>query len=435
MECAVVGKDIVMTRNSMDRRRFLAGLAAVGGAAAFPGWMRKATAGDKSFDNARAMVARYIEERKIANGVIAVGRAADEPVFISQGTYEIGGTGPKVGPDTLYRLFSMTKPVTGIAAMLLVEDGKIGLDQPLYEIFPSYRRMTVLVDPAKNLDARSAKNPILIRHLLTHTSGLTCGIMGNPLAKAYLEHGIFGAPISEAAEKLQPMPQTLEEMAEEAARLPLLFEPGTKWGYSIGLDVLGAVIEKVTGMTFSGFLQARLFAPLGMSDIFFRVPAEKLANLPPNYNVIEGQEARPFDVPPDTVYARESKLCYGGSGLVASARSYAKFDRMLLNEGTAGTARIMKKETVRTAMSNLMAPGVFGGWGGVKHGFGAGGRSVLTDEPGGFSKGAWGWDGAFSTTAWVDPARGFYAILMTQIPKDAYSLEPKFVQAVYKDLA
>lgn len=423
-----------MTRNSMDRRRFLTGLAAVGGAAAFPGWLKSGRTESSRFPASRALAARYIAERKFANAVIAVGRADGEPVFISLGTYEIGGEGPAVGPDTLYRLYSMTKPVTGIAAMLLVEDGSIGLDQPLYDIFPAYRRTTVLLDPAGGLDSRPAEKPILIRHLLTHTSGLTCSIMGNPLAKAYAVHGIFGARMSEAAEKRAPMPATLEAMAVEAAKLPLLFEPGTKWGYSIGLDVLGAVIEKVTGTSFDGFLRTRLFEPLGMDDIFFRVPPEKLANLPPNYNVIEGREPQKFDVPPDTVYARESALCYGGSGLVSSARSYAKFDRMLLNEGTAGPIRIMKKETVRTAMSNLMAPGVFGGWGSARHGFGAGGRSVLADEPGGFSKGAWGWDGAFSTTAWVDPARGFYAMLMTQIPKDAYSLEPKFVQAVYQDL-
>jgi len=424
--------------NTMNRRDFVTRLAAAGGAVAIPGWLKAALAEETKFANARALIARYIAEQKIANGVIAVGRADGEPEFVSQGTYELGGVGPKVGPDTLYRLASMTKPVAGIGGMLLVEDGKIGLDTPLYEIFPAFREMSVLVDPANLADVRPAKKPILIRHLMTHSSGLTTGIMSHALSKAYRERGIFGRRRPGEAGALRPLPETLEGMAVEAAAMPLLFEPGSKWEYSIGLDVLGAVIEKVTGTNFGLFLKTRLFEPLGMDDIFFRVPPEKLGNMPPNYNVpvgVEGAVPQKYDVPPDTSYA-STTLCFGGGGLVSSARSYAKFDRMILNEGMAGTTRVMKKETVRAAMTNMMEPGVTGGWASHPNlGFGAGGRVVLAQDPGGWSAGVWGWDGAFGTTAWVDPVKRFYTMMMVQIPKDAYSLEPKFVQAIYKDLA
>lgn len=413
----------------MDRRSFLTALGLASQGAALAG-LCKATPASGRHTVARDLIARYIAEKKIGNGVIAVGRAGRDPEYISQGTYEIGGVGPKAGPDTLHRVFSMSKPVTGMASMLLVEDSKISLDQPLYDIFPAFRKLTVMVDPQKNLDARPAQKPILIRHLLTHSSGLGYGVNPpSPLQRAYLDHGIVTYQVSVEAEKAQHRPKTLAALANEVAKLPVLFEPGSNWNYSIGLDIMGAVIEQVSGMPFDRFLQTRLFHLLGMTNTFFRIPAGKVHLLPTNYMRQQGGIVK-ADTPPDTIFAREPALQYGGTGLVSSARDYAKFCRMLLNLGTLGKTRIMKPETVILGMSNLLAPDVFAGDG---DGFGAGAQVVLKDVPGRHSAGAYRWDGAFGTVFWVDRARRFYAILMTQIPIRSYPLEDEFVEAVYID--
>lgn len=425
------GKAAVPVKAGIDRRSFLTTIGSATQGAAFAA-LCNAASGRLRIRAARGLIARYITEKKIGNGVIAVGEAGGEPDYISQGTYEIGGVGPKVSPDTLFRVYSMTKPITGMASMLLVENGKIGLDQPLYDIFPAFSELNVLVDPEKSLDARPAQEPILIRHLLTHSSGFAYGINPpSPLQHAYLDHGIATYQLSVEDEKTEHRPKTLAALADEVAKLPVLFEPGSKWNYSIGLDIMGAVIERVSGVPFDRFLRTRLFDPLGMTNTFFRIPIRKVHLLPANYLIQEGKIVK-IDAPPDTIFAREPALHYGGTGLVSSARDYAKFCRMLLNLGAVGRTRIMKPETAKLGMSNLLEPGVFAAAG---SGFGAGARVVLKDVPGSRSAGTYTWDGAFDTLFWIDLAKAFYAILMTQIPNSRYPLEREFAEAIYKDRA
>ncbi|MDT9598153.1 serine hydrolase domain-containing protein [Sphingosinicella rhizophila] len=418
-----------------DRRQFLAML---GAAAVLPGLhaggpafaFRRAT---PDYPATKAVLDRYVAERKVPNAVAAIGRAGAAPSFLQAGTITLDGSVP-AGPDTLYRVYSMTKPVTGIAAMMLVEDGKLKLDQPLADIFPEFGRMNVLTDAANSLDARPATNPILIRHLLTHTAGLSYDIMGDqPLMRLYREEGIMPHQ-GLSDEPPKPRPANLTAFARKVASVPLLFEPGTTFFYSIGLDIAGAVIERVSGQSFETFLERRLFDPLGMRDSFFTVPQDKIGRLGPVY-VDTPQGIQPKDAPPDSVYARAPAFAYGGAGLVSSPRDFDRFLAMLLGEGILDGVRVMKTETARQAMSNLLPAGVplpedFGGGG-----FGAGGRVSLADEASGQGAGTYGWGGAAGTIAWVDRKHSIRASgYIQKFPPGQDAFGNDLVPAIYRDL-
>jgi CubicO group peptidase (beta-lactamase class C family) len=413
---------------ALDRRHLLAALAAT---IALPatGFARTVKAGHAAV---QALVDRTVAERKAANVVVAVGGPEGAPDFVSAGRLSLGA-GPAAGPDSLYRIYSMTKPITGCAIMMLVEDGKLSLDQPLSDIFPGFKQMNVLTDPANSLATRPATKPILIRHLLTHTAGFTYTIIGNgPLQKLYTEKGIVPAQVSVAAEANEHRPRNLIAFAEAVAPLPLLVEPGSAWHYSIALDVAGAVVEKVSGVAFDAFLAQRIFTPLGMADTGFTVPAARLGRMTSNYNVTE-KGLEPLDVPPATIYARPPAFPYGGAGLVSSARDYARFMQALLGEGQLGRNRILKPETARLMMSNLLEPGVKFG---TDSGYGAGGRSTLVTVPGGEGAGTYGWSGAAGTHAFVDRATGLYVVMMTQFMGPPNNpLVADLTAAVYKDHA
>jgi CubicO group peptidase (beta-lactamase class C family) len=388
-----------------DRRQFLAALAAL---AATP------SVAFASNSAVQAMINRYVAEKKVANMVVAVGHKTGAPQFFSAGTLELGA-GAKAGPDSLYRIYSMSKCITGCAIMMLVQDGKLTLDTPLSDIFPGFAQMKVLTDPEKSLASKPATKPILIRHIVTHTSGLVYANTGTtPLAKFYDAAGINPGRGADPASRV---PKTLIEFAELAAFAPLLFEPGSKWKYSIGLDVAGAVVEKVSGMAFDDFLAQRLFTPLGMADTFFTVPADKLSRLAANYKPTPSgalELSDPAGAKSD--YARKPHFPSGGGGLVSSARNYSKFMAMLLNEGQLGKARILKAETAKLMMSNIMDAGTTATTVTYGHtGFGAGGRVAIEKTQFGEAPGTYGWNGAASTQASVDRANGIYTVLMTQV--------------------
>lgn len=400
-----------------DRRAFLAALAAT---AAMP----SAALAGAAYPAMRTLADRYVAEKKVANMVVAVGGRKGSPDFLSAGQLELGA-GPLAGPDTLYRIHSMTKPVTGCAIMMLVEQGKLTLDTPLAAIFPGYAKMQVLTDPANGLAAAPAARPILIRHLLTHSAGLAyASTAPAPLARLY----------TETFETEGRKPANLTAYAEAAASLPLMFEPGSKWNYSIGLDVAGAVVEKVSGVPFDTFLARRIFAPLGMADTGFSVPAADLGRFAANYrHAPAGLEL--IETGANSAYARKPAVPSGGGGLVSTARDYARFMAMLLGEGKLGGARILKPETARTMMSNLMEPGVLATTANGVTGYGAGGRSVVAAVPGGEAVSTFGWFGAANSFAFVDRAAGVYIVLMTQImrwwPNPIYG---DFGSALYADL-
>jgi CubicO group peptidase (beta-lactamase class C family) len=386
----------------------------------------------------------YVAEKRAPGIVIAVG-GPDWTSIHAAGRTATDASGRPVDADTLWRVYSMTKPITAMAAMMLVEDGKLKLDQPIGDLIPAFRSMRVLTDPDNSLASRPAARPITVRNLLTHTAGLGYSIVTKgPLLKEYERLGIVPAAINAQAEvaMAKARPKSLEEFANRVAGLPLIADPGTTWSYSIGLDVMGRVIEVASGMSFERFLQTRMFNPLGMTSTYWTVPAAQKGRLVTNY-AFAGEAMVPVDPAATSVWLSPPSFPYGGAGLVMSARDYDAFLHMLQNGGTLNGKRVMKPETVALAMSNLLPAGVTfggvdgttGGEAGPKMGFGAGGSVYLETLPGRPAKGTYGWGGAAGTVAFVDPARRLRGTVMVNyFPADRWPLREDLAKALASDL-
>jgi CubicO group peptidase (beta-lactamase class C family) len=397
--------------------------------------------------NTQALYDGYVRDGKMA-GVVGGFGVGDLPTaFVTAGTIRTGAGAPKADPDTLWRVYSMTKPITGMAVMMLVEDGKLRLDQPLSDIYPAYRSMRVLVNPDTSLETRPATRPITIRGLVTHTAGLGYHIIQTgPIRAEYERRGIVPGLLNVETEGplRTARPMNLQMFAQRVATLPLVYEPGTRWSYSIGLDVAAAVVEKVSGMPFERFVETRLFAPLKMRSSFWQVPRVEARRLADNYAIV-GDRLTPLDPGATSVFLQRPSFPYGGAGLVMSARDYDRFLHMLQDEGTLDGVRVMKAETVRLAMSNLLPPGVTfngigsgtGGTQGAGMGFGAGGSVLLADTPGGGpGRGTYGWGGAAGTIAWVDPAKRARGVVMVNyMPPEQWPLRAETAAALARDVA
>lgn len=393
----------------------------------------------------RALLDDYVATGKVPGLVVGIGHGDAPAHFLSAGKIAFEPGAADAGPDSLWRVYSMTKPITGIAAMMLVEEGKIKLDQPVSDFIPAFKDVRVLDNPdGDSLASHPAKTPITIRHLLTHTSGLGYTIIskGAQLAE-YNRLGLNPAALGPAFEPgmRSTRPPTLEAFANQVAKAPLAFEPGTRWSYSIGLDVMGRVIEVASGMPFDAFLQKRLFDPLKMTSTFFTVPRSEAGRFSTNYFYAAGGRT-PVDPGAASLWFSPPSFPYGGAGLVSSARDYDRFLHMLLDEGQLDGVRVLKPETVRLAMSNLLpagadtsALGPTSGAGG-KLGFGAGGSVYLEDLPDGPSKGTFGWGGAAGTLGWVDPVRKVRGTLMVNyMPITQFPLRADLNKALFADLA
>jgi CubicO group peptidase (beta-lactamase class C family) len=394
-----------------------------------------------------ALFTSYVAQDKMPGIAGAFGSGDLPTVFVSAGHISDDPGAPAAGPDTLWRVYSMTKPITAMAAMLLIQDGKLKLDQPVADFIPGFAHMTVLTDPEHSLAARPAKNPVTIRELMTHTAGLGYSIVNTgPIKKAYEDAGIvpFAANRMVEQQMRAVRPKTLAAFADKVATLPLIAEPGTKWSYSIGLDVLARVVEVASGMPFDRFVQTRLFDPLKMTSSYWRVPASEAGRLATDYTFL-GDKRVALDPGATSVFLDAPSFPYGGAGLVMSARDYDRFLHMLQDDGTLDGVQVMKPETVALATSNLLPEGVtFGGVGGTTGGtqaahpmgFGAGGSVTLTDVPGGPGEGTYGWGGAAGTIAWVDRAhhaRG--TIMVNYMPADKWPVREETVKALLTDYA
>ncbi|HMO74801.1 MAG TPA: serine hydrolase domain-containing protein [Sphingopyxis sp.] len=423
----------------VTRRALLGGLALGGSTALLPraAWAWK-DAGSGPYPATQAFIEGFVDRRELAGALAAIGKGQAAATFLGAGVQSLDG-GVPVGPDTLWRLYSMTKPVTGIAAMILIDDGRMTLDQPIADFIPAFAKMQVQNTPDGVLaDVRPAKTAITVRHLLTHTAGLGYNIIQKgPIKKAYDDAGIVGGQASRLPiPGLAPVTAapSLAAMADRLAALPLIYEPGTKWSYSISLDLLGRVIEVASGQSFDAFLKARLFDPLGMASTWFQVPKGEVGRFTSNYAPFGGALI-PFDPAASSIYLDRPPYPFGGGGLVSSARDYDRFLAMLLGEGETGGVRILRPETARLAMSNLIDDAVDRKGTFIDgEGFGAGGRVSLPGSPTG--EGIFGWAGAAGTIGFVDRKRGYRAAGYTQImPPDAVPFQGKFGETFFKDVA
>jgi CubicO group peptidase (beta-lactamase class C family) len=427
----------------LTRRQGLGG-AAIAGAWAALGWPRLALAQDAAaWPHVEQLIQSYVGGRKVANMVAPLGWGQRAPDVLADGALALGGT-QAANVDSLYRWYSMTKPITGMAAMILVDEGKLALDQPLYEIIPSFKTMQVqkVYDGPITLDnLEPAARPITIRMLLTHTSGLGYAIVQQgPIRKAFLDNGVVPA----FASKL-PIPELhidksvhgLAAFASAIARMPLVYQPGTRWSYSAGLDVMGRVIEVVSGQPFDTFLRDQIFGPTGMTSTWFQVPRSEASRLTTNYGIAGGLLV-PIDMPANSIYLDPPPVLLGGGGLVGSPRDYDRFLQMLAGYGAIDGKRVMSEAAVRMGTSNLLpdtaqssAPGAVVSFDIKRYGFGAGGRVGKGAEAG-----VYGWAGAAGTIGFVDVRRGLRGGLYTQyMPDTAYPLTQAFPAAVLADVA
>ena len=418
--------------SGLSRRSFIGSGAALGASlACIPAW----AAADKAdvWTGVTQYTDTYVRSAKLVGAVAAMGLGQGQLDIIARGVRTLEG-GAMDG-DSLFRIYSMTKPITGMAAMILIDEGKLRLDQPLSDILPKFAKMAVQRVPDGSItDLVKANGPITIRHLLTHTAGLGYSIVQQgPIKTAYVQAGLEPGQISRL-----PLAEifgsrstvlTLEQFADRLAQMPLVYQPGTKWSYSVGLDLMGRVIEVVSGRPFDVFLKERLFDPLGMASTGFRVSQSQIGRMTTNFGIMGGV-LLPLDPAGASVFAMKPAFPFGGSGLVSSPRDYDRFLRMLLGYGMFAGKRVMSENAVRIGTSNLLPVGIstvgtFANGGG----FGAGGRVGLGAEAGTF-----GWAGAAGTIAFADLKRGwrggFYAQYM---PADAYPIQAEFPQVAMKD--
>ena len=426
----------------VTRRSLLASLAAT---AAAPVAARGMDVAPLRAEAVQGLIDSYVARGHVPGAVVAlVEPGAHRPRFVTAGFTMFGGH-QRVTPDTLWRIYSMSKPVTAWAVMQRVATGELTLDQPIADLMPEFARMSVLSDPASGLAARAAQTPISVRHLITHTAGFSYAINGNgPLEREYRRLGIQpGSVPGFLAPGDGPLPD-LQAMAVALAGLPLAREPGTGWLYSVGLDVAGALLERLTGDPLDLVLERQLFRPLGMASTGFW--ARDAARLAGNYLWVDQKTGKPADQPQPVMPAENDgfttrpRLLSGGGGLVSSARDYARFAQMVLNRGEFGGRRIVPAGTAELALSNLLPPGVWYDWKG-RHGFAAGGRLTLFDTrtrgpdgPQGGPALSYGWSGAAGTLFLVDRVRRFAMVAMLQfMPFGRFPFETAMGSALARD--
>ncbi len=330
-----------------------------------------------------------------------------------------------LSPDAIFRIYSMTKPVVAAALMILFEEGRWQLDDPVTRIIPEFRRLRVMREPGPDGQAATEElaRPMTMRHLLSHTAGLGYGIFAaHPVDRLFREHRVM-------------LSRTSQQLIERTAAVPLMFQPGTGWSYSSAADIQGCVVERLSGTTLGAFLQARIFEPLGMADTGFFLPPDKLGRLVrPYVGDADGwlvEATALFDMPIKDA-AVPPTFESGGGGLLSSARDYARFCQMLLDGGVLGEARILSPAAIELMATDMLPQCV------RDHphpdqlvafsdalGFGLGLMVEHDPRRNGslVGPGTLSWGGAGGTWFWVDPARDVLFVGMTQRLMDPISSE------------
>jgi CubicO group peptidase (beta-lactamase class C family) len=399
-------------------------------------------AGEVGFDAGRLAridrhFARYVEDGRLPGWLVLVSRRGRIVHLSTCGRRDLEADLP-VELDTRFRIYSMTKPITAVAAMQLYEEGAFALKDPVAAFIPSFAEMAVYRDgPASSPRTEPATRPLLLWHLLTHTAGLTYGFhRAHPVDAMYRAAGFDWVP---------PEGRDLAECCELWAGLPLLFEPGSEWNYSVASDVLGRVIEVVSGQPLDRFFAERIFEPLGMGDTGFWVEGAAAGKLAALYAA--GPQGRPVRQDELGGRALRRPACLdGGGGLVSTAADYHRFTQALVRGGELDGERLLGTRTLRYMARNHLPGGAdlesFGRplfaettFDGVGYGLGF---AVLLDPVANkvlSSPGELAWGGAASTFFWVDPAEQLAAIFLTQLlPSSTYPLRSELRQLVYQAL-
>jgi CubicO group peptidase (beta-lactamase class C family) len=375
----------------------------------------------KRLERINPIMQSYIDQGKLPGLITMIARQGKVVHFEKYGLMD---TNKQMQLDAIFRIASMTKPVTSVAVMILYEEGHFQLDDPVSKYIPEFKNIKVFSKMDNNeLIVVEPKRPMTIHDLLTHTSGLTYGIFGNtPVDAMYRRAGLFRG--------------TLKEMVQKLSKIPLLYHPGTKWHYSISIDVLGYFVEVVSGKPLDKFLEQRIFKPLKMKDTGFYVPEEKISRFAARYGLSKDGGIEVIEKPETSNKSRPPRFLSGGGGLVSTASDYIRFAQMLLNKGELEGTRILGRKTVefmtRNHLSDELLPihPILPG-----KGFGLG-FAVLVDVPQSYiigSEGEFEWRGIHNTFFWVDPEEELVMILMTQFtPYLHYPINKEFKVLTYQ---
>jgi len=381
---------------------------------------------------------RYIDAGKIAGTLTLVARRGQVAYLEPQGHLEIERRRP-VTADAVWRIYSMTKPITSVGLMMLYEEGRFQLDDPVHRFIPSWQNLRVFVGGNyPTFKTAPVERPMTIRDLLSHTSGLTYGFMERTNVDA-------------AYRKLDVADQTrsgytLQDMVDTLAELPLEFSPGTRWNYSVATDVIGHLIEVISGQRLDAYLRARILEPLGMRDTGFVLEDEQAARFAANYERQGDGSLKMIDNPEQSSYRKRSFFS-GGGGLLSTAPDYFRFTSMLQNMGELDGVRLLGRKTVELMTMNhlpggqdltdLAQAGMFTETAYAGVGFGLGfsvqqspARAQILGSAGEFA-----WGGAASTAFWIDPAEDLIVIFMTQLmPSSSYPLRRELRVLTYASL-
>jgi len=371
---------------------------------------------------------KYVDEGRLGGAVTLVARGGKVAYLQASGKLD-PTSGAAMPTDAIFRIASQSKAVTSVAVMILFEEGKLLLGDPVAKYIPEFAKTTVAVpDTSKKGPGYRivpAKRQITIRDLLTHTAGISYGY--GPAQDLYKAAGIQGWFLAERAEPVG-------EVVKRLAKLPFDAQPGEKFVYGYNLDILGYLVEVVSGMSLAEFVEKRITKPLDMADTSYFLPEDKLSRFTGVFGIGKDGRAGAVDDPRDICYVKGPRMCYaGGAGLLSTAEDYARFLLMLQSGGEWGGVHILSPKSVELMTVDHVGA-VYGSPG---NGFGLGfwvtKELGKTGEPG--SVGAFGWGGAYHTTYWVDPVEKLVAVFMTQLlPATGSDAQAKFKALVYQSI-
>jgi CubicO group peptidase (beta-lactamase class C family) len=385
----------------------------------------------------------YIQPGKIAGCQVAVARHGHLAYFRSFGQMD-RERGKAMSDDAIFRIYSMSKPITSVALMTLYERGYFQLNDPVSRFFPSWKNHQVWVSGSgADMKTEPPRRPVSMRDMLCHTGGITYDAAlvalgapdeGHPVDKVYAEVGVR-----------RGRGETLMEFMEKLAKVPLRYQPGERWLYSLSTDICGALVEKISGKPFDVYLQETIFDPLGMKDTSFHVTDDKLPRFAANYRRAADKSLQLMDDPETSEYRKAPTFPSGGGGLTGTTEDYLRFCEMLRRGGEFEGARILGPRTIELMHRNHLKDGkdltqmAIGGFSETANegvGFGLGFASTMDEvKAGGLGAGDYYWGGAASTIFWVDAKEDLCVVFMTQLmPSGAFNFRGQLKSIVYSSI-
>ena len=371
----------------------------------------------------------YVEQGKLAGITAAIARRG-QLVYRQAFGLADREAGTPMSLDTLFRIYSMSKPITSVALMMLYEQGRFLLRDPISRYIPAFKHTKVFVRQTDaGYEVADLEREITILDLLTHTSGLSYGF--EPELR-YVDR-LYQARFWQHQRRRQQ--DSLEAWISSLSTLPLAFQPGTAWNYSMATYVLGYLVQVLSDTPFDVYLQKEIFEPLGMPDTAFYVPADKVARFAANYGPAEDGGIQAIDAPASSEYLNAGRVPSGGGGLVSTTGDYLRFAHMLLNKGELDGVRLLGRKTFEWMTANHLPPNLHV-WDEPTMGFGLGfGVCIGLGGQNVGSIGRYGWGGAATTRFWVDPQEALIGLFMTQfMPSGHYPIQDEFEVLTYQAL-